>query len=388
MRLFFYLLDGEKTCFGTVFCVAFFIFLLSVVILIFNLKSDMGIIDKIFKSDAMKRYFKAEFRYLKILFWEFKWSLIIFFSLILISSTLMYLRFDTPLSFMESLNISMHLIFMDQSSNFPKDLVSQLVFLFLPVVGFAVIAEGLIRFMVLLFNKKSRMEVWQMALASTMNNHVVVCGFGKIGYKVGERLRNSGLEIVVIEKDPNNKFLKRITDTQIPIIIGECENRDILKQANVQKASSIVVLTDNDLVNIEVGMMVKEIKPSLRIVIRLFNPELAEFVEKNTGIRSFSTSSLAAPAFASAVFSDNIIHALDIDGTEANMARYKVPDNSPLIGKTIHEIEKKYDITFVLHQNKSKRDVLPAPEIVLAKDDLIIFLSRTETLVELEKLLK
>lgn len=348
----------------------------------------MNISKNINNPYKFKRYIRAEIRYLKILLYEFKWTLIIFFFLLLFCSLWIYINYSNDkLGYLESLNLTLHLMFMDQPVEFPHSFSVQVLFILLPIFGFGIIAEGLIRFMVLLFNKKSKMEVWQMALASTLNNHIVVCGLGKVGYRVVMRLLKTNKDICVIESQNKNQFYKEIEEHNIPIIIGECQNKEILKQARIQNASALVLATDNDLVNLETALLAKEYNSQLRIVMRTFNPNLAGFIQKNMGFRTFSTSEIAAPALASAVFSDNIIHAIDIDGTEANIARFTVPKNSALIGKKIIDIEREYDITFILHQNRNSRDVHPAPDIIINENDTIIFLSPTETLMKIEKIL-
>ena len=53
-----------------------------------------------------------------------------------------------------------------------------------PILGLGVIAEGVIRFGVMLFNKQVRKGEWQVAVASTFRNHIVVCWLGRVGYRV------------------------------------------------------------------------------------------------------------------------------------------------------------------------------------------------------------
>ncbi len=347
-----------------------------------------NILEKL-KSEKFKREIKAELRYLKIILWEFKWSLFFFFTILTVSSILLHIGTEEEnRSILKSINSAMHLIFMDQPIEFPQRIYLQILFLLLPIIGLGIIAEGLIRFIVLLFNKKSKMEVWQMALASTYSNHTVVCGLGKVGYRVVKRLIYSKNDIIVVEKNPKNSFFKEMEDHNIPVILGESNNKDILKQARIQTAKALVLVTDNDLVNLESGLIAKELNQDLRIIMRMFDPNLAKFIKEEMKFRTFSTSEIAAPTFASAVFSDNIINAIDIDGTEANMARYIVPENSKLIGIKLSDIEREYDITFLLHQNSSKRDVHPSPDIIIASKDLIIFLAPTESLLKIEKYLK
>jgi phosphoglycerate dehydrogenase-like enzyme len=79
-----------------------------------------------------------------------------------------------------------------------------------PILGLGVIAEGVIRFGVMLFNKQVRKGEWQVAVASTFRNHIVVCGLGKLGYRVVEQLLQFGEEVVGIEQREEGRFVERL----------------------------------------------------------------------------------------------------------------------------------------------------------------------------------
>src|SRR5262249_34373101 len=57
--------------------------------------------------------------------------------------------------------------------------------------------------------------------ATAVGNHVIVCGLGSVGLATMEGLLAAGRDVVVIERDENNRFLPIARDRGIPIIIGD-----------------------------------------------------------------------------------------------------------------------------------------------------------------------
>jgi voltage-gated potassium channel len=167
------------------------------------------------------------------------------------------------------------------------------------VLGLVVIAEGVINLGQLLFQHRTNSRQWQLMTAATFENHIVVAGLGNVGYRVVEQLRRVGEEVICIEKDMDAKFRAEMERFEVPVLIGDITNEQLLLDASINKAKAFMALTDNDLANLEAALTVREIVPGIRVIIRMFDQRLAQKIEKSFGINcAFSTSALAAPVFA------------------------------------------------------------------------------------------
>ena len=76
------------------------------------------------------------------------------------------------------------LIFFETLLPFPDQWYLQILFFIIPILGLAAVADGLLRFGNALTNRQARGQKWQVAMAATYQNHVIVCGVGKVGYRV------------------------------------------------------------------------------------------------------------------------------------------------------------------------------------------------------------
>lgn len=135
--------------------------------------------------------------------------------------------------------------------------------------------------------------------ATEMENHIVLVGLGRVGYNILRQLVKRQERVVVIEMKQDSPALSYARSKQVPVLVADARLPETLeKLANLQKARCVVVTTDDDLGNIEMGLRARSINKNVRVVLRLFNAELADELENQFGIRrAFSVSAIAAPYF-------------------------------------------------------------------------------------------
>jgi hypothetical protein len=121
-------------------------------------------------------------------------------------------------SITESIYTVLTATFLQPVGEFPKHLGLQLFHFVMPVVGLVILAQGLADFGSLLFNRRARSKEWEMAIASTMNRHIVLIGLGHLGYRVAQRLYEMGENIAVVEINPGTHTTVAARDMGIPVI--------------------------------------------------------------------------------------------------------------------------------------------------------------------------
>ncbi len=168
-----------------------------------------------------------------------------------------------------------------------------------PVLGFVLVGEGLIRFVSLMSSRRRGEKEWMRVMASTYRDHIVQCGLGHVGIRVLHRLLESGSQVVAVERDPDGRFLGQVRSTGVPLLVRDMRDDASLAEAGVPHAKAIVIATGDDMANIEVALDARKMNPAIRIVMRVFDQQIAAKL-KSSGIvdEAFSTSSLAAPSIA------------------------------------------------------------------------------------------
>ena len=134
-------------------------------------------------------------------------------------------------------------------------------------------------------------------------DHVVVCGVGTTGTTIIEALDRTGVRCVAVERDEDAldaAFVKRL---RLPVVIGDIAAGTTLDGLRLGSARALLAVTKDDMANLQCALLARARAPGLRVVLRMFDPDLAARVERTTGIYlSRSVSALAAPAFVAAIF--------------------------------------------------------------------------------------
>ncbi len=288
------------------------------------------------------------------------------------------------------LTLQQELDFPEPSSGMPMTTgirALQLLWFILPVMGVTVVAETLVRLGVTIFNRERNSEEWQVAVAESMKDHVVVVGFGRIGYRVVGQLAPRDSRIVVVENRPRDELREVLDKYDIPLIVGDARRDDVLERANIRHARTVLCLTNEDLVNIEVGLNARERNPAVKVILRMFDDHLAERIERAFDFQAvFSTTALAAPSFAAAVWNQKILHSIALGDEDLHLARFQILAGSALIGMTIAQVEARHAVNILLHTRQGEKDLLPAAGNVIGPMDALYLVGRLEGVDAFDKL--
>jgi Trk K+ transport system NAD-binding subunit len=183
-------------------------------------------------------------------------------------------------------------------------------------------------------------------LVTSMSGHVILIGLGSVGMRVLESLLANGKQVVVVERDEGNRYLDQARALGVPVLIGDATVSQTLDSANLDKASAVAVLTSNDLVNIESALAVrghlKARAHELPLVVRLFDRQLAQFVEQHFDMRYVrSTSALAAPWFVGAALGLDVLSTFYVERQPFLVGRLHVAQGGGLDGLAMRDLSAR-----------------------------------------------
>jgi voltage-gated potassium channel len=337
---------------------------------------------------SWKRVLLATWRDTRVLLRQFRIPLLLFAACILVGGFI-FDRLYThslvqDLSYSEAAYAVFSMIFFDPSIPLPHQWYLQAFFFIMPLVGLGLITQGVVRFGVMLFNKRARKEQWQVAIASTYKDHVIVAGLGRLGFRIVQQLLNFGEGVVGIEIDPSTEFVHRVMDRQVPVVSGDATRPSILEQAGIKRACSIITCTENDLTNLEIALVARELKPDIRVVLRMFDDDMAPKVATGFNISvAFSTSALSAPAFAAAAMRGDIQNAFYVGDQVLNVSELTVGPQSALAGQKVGDLEQSLDMSIIAHRRGAEVDLHPKPDITIRPGDQICVFASLDVLARL-----
>jgi Trk K+ transport system NAD-binding subunit len=339
-------------------------------------------------KQSLRRTIRAELRNARVLFQESRNSLILFVAIVIGGALIFHFVHDDHPPFSKALYSTFALVFFETGVlSFPRQWYLQMVYFVVPVLGLAAVVDGVLRFGTALTSKQARGQKWQLAMASTCNNHVIVCGMGRVGYRVTLELLKFGREIVAIEPDPECRFVEKAKELGIPVINADARRSETLIDAGVERADAIIPCTDDELSNLDIALDARELNPTIKVVMRMFDPDLAKRIERGFGIHTaFSTSALTAPIFAAAAMRVNVRYSFYVGDTLLNISELVVEPGSQLVGWSVEKLETELDLSVVCYQEEKTANLHPNPDLRLNAGTKILVMASLETLRRLNAL--
>jgi len=139
------------------------------------------------------------------------------------------------------------------------------------------------------------------------SGHIIVCGLGNVGFRVVQELHRQGERVVVIERTRDSPLIPTARRLGVAVIVGDSTVAEVLRQAHTAKATAVVAATSNELVNLEIALLARELNPHQRVVLRMTDPNLAQTLREAANVRlAVSIPDLAAPAFLAALLGDRV----------------------------------------------------------------------------------
>jgi Trk K+ transport system NAD-binding subunit len=160
-------------------------------------------------------------------------------------------------------------------------------------------------------------------------NPVVVIGGGKVGQATAQALRKREVAVHLVEKDASQRaLLERCADR---VIVGNAADRDVLANAGLAQAPSVVLTTNDDAINIFLAIFCRRLNPDLRIVSRITHERNLEAIHRAGADFVLSYNALALKSILALLLHREVV----VLGDGADLFMLRIPDS--LAGKSLAE---------------------------------------------------
>jgi voltage-gated potassium channel len=331
------------------------------------------------RRHPFRRQVRASVRDTWLLLRQFQWPLLAFVGTIF-GGGILY-RYLTnlagePIGDIAAANYHiLTLVFLNPTLDFPSVWYLQIFNFLMPIIGIGILAQGVADFGVLFFNRRARGKDWEMAVASTFSNHVVLVGLGHLGYRVANHLYSMGQDVVAIDLDPKVDLLKSVQELGIPVLADDSTREAALQAAGVEKARAIILCTRQDGLNLQVAMKARSLNPDIQVVVRIFDDDFARALSEQFGFQAISTSAMASPIFAATAAGVDMTRPITVEGQALCLASFTIGPGSHLPGLSVENVEADFDVSVVLLRRQDEaQDFHPAPDRRLQLDDTLAVL--------------
>ncbi len=326
-----------------------------------------------YRNRSRAREIKAAWRDIWLLLGRFASPLLIFTLAIFgggIAFYLLSLEAGEPLgNLLEGIYLVLSMTFLQTSGDFPHTWYLGIFYFIMPVIGLIILAQGVAEFSVMLFNRRARGKEWEIAVASTYNNHIILVGLGHLGFRVAEELINMEQDIVIIETNPKADLTATVKKMGIPVIQDDASHELTLESAGVERARAIILCIQNDSLNLKIALKAQRLNPNIHVILRIFDDDFAQGLQEQFGYSAFSATGMAAPAFAAAASGVDMTRPITVEGQSMSLAHLKIERESVINNQTISEVEQKYKLSVVFIRRNSNSDFHPPADCRLSAED-------------------
>lgn len=190
-------------------------------------------------------------------------------------------------------------------------------------------------------------------LVSHLRGHFVVIGLGSFGIRVAGLLKDSGHAVTVIERSEDNRYLSAAEELKIPVIIGDATLPTTLAAARADRARAVAIVTEDDMVNIEIGLVLRQMTDSAEqartpIVLRIYDKALGAAVGHRLDFKHVrSTVDLATPWFIGAAMGLDVLGTFSVGQQSFMTGGVVVRPGSELDGQRIRDLSTQVRVIAV-----------------------------------------
>jgi hypothetical protein len=113
------------------------------------------------------------------------------------------------------------------------------------------------------------------ARAAPARHHVLLVGFGQVGFRLAQELHRRHIAVLGVERDPDAPCVRLARAAGIAVAIGRGDDRETLERLGIRHCAAVAAVTSDDLVNVAVGLAASDLAPGVPLVLRLGDGEVA-----------------------------------------------------------------------------------------------------------------
>ena len=225
----------------------------------------------------------------------------------------------------------------------------RLLTVIISLVGIGIIAYIASQTTQLIFESEIFRERILRRKIKNMDNHFIICGYGRIGQRIARVLNNENIPLVIIENRP--EIVENIKEDNFLYIMGNAEEEDVLLKAGIKSAQGVVCTLSRDQDNVFVTLIARELNDDVFILARTNQHKNTRKLLRAGANKVISPYEIGADRMANVILRPNVnLFVNKIMGMEQDQVfdEIKVFEGSQLAGKTIAEAQIRQQFFVVI----------------------------------------
>lgn len=218
-----------------------------------------------------------------------------------------------------------------------------------------------------------------------LENHLILCGYGRVGREVCRNLLADEVPLIVIDRD--EKALAGLDDLGVPHLRGDAVEEEVLTSARIQHARGLLLTLSSEADNVYVTLLARDLRPDLLVIARSVSEQGERRLVAAGANRVVSPERIGARSMSNTVTRPSTVDFTEIvtarENLELQLEEIRLSSDSPLSGKSIEECNIRRNFGLIVVGILSADGEMlfnPAPGQRLEAGATLIVLGRREDL--------
>lgn len=210
-----------------------------------------------------------------------------------------------------------------------------------------------------------------------LSEHVIICGYGRVGRHLGHAMDAEGVDYVVVEDDPAK--LEELAELGILALSGDATAEHTLEEAGLNRARAVVACVNSDADNVLLTLTAKGLRPDVTVVARAKADENESKLRRAGADRVILPSNIGARRIASLITRPvvaDFLEGLGVGGGDLTLDEVPVVADGELDGIVLREtgVRERFGVTVLAVRSHDTMDTHPSPELQLQGGDVLVVL--------------
>jgi voltage-gated potassium channel len=222
-----------------------------------------------------------------------------------------------------------------------------------------------------------------------LDQHFIVCGFGRIGSIIVQEFIRQEVPFVVIERDPER--VHRVMELGGLAVEADASREEVLSRVRIDRARGLIAAVGSEAENVYTVLTARLMRPELFIVGRAETDDARRKLTRAGADRVLSPYQLGALQMAQTAIRPAVVDFLQLatgsDNLDLTMEQVRIHEKAPLAGRSLIEanLRQRFGVVVVgIQRSDGHMEFNPSPDTTMAAGDYLVVLGRMSSLKELE----
>ena len=224
-----------------------------------------------------------------------------------------------------------------------------------------------------------------------LRDHIIVCGYGRVGRRAGDELQEAGVPYIVL--DFSEEALEYAREHDVPFVDGSGSQDEELVRAGIDRARGIIVASDDDGDNLYITLSVKSRRPDVIVIARGSSEEAERKLKLAGADRVVTPYTTAGRVMAQLMIKPQVTSFVNAmtssEAPDLNFEEIEVTASSGAAGRTIGALNISTETganIVAVRKLGGALELRPTKDTLLEESDVIVGLGSPAEIRKLEEM--